>query len=428
MEPSVGKLPGSNSRQWLELHRGNAAPSTHPYDFVWDATSEAIGPFCKDPDGNVFLDFTAHVGAAPLGYNNPMLMEEAQDWDIADPLKMAGQDFYLATGKHPNDTSWPSPANLMDLLTDVSSQYNLDTVFLTNSGAEAVENGIKICYDYRESMKHGIAFEGAFHGRTLGALSVSKSKSSHSAGFPEIAGIREIPFSEQGVNLLAEKLDNNGGHLGTDEIAFVIIEPIQGEGGYNFASTGFLAELGRLCNENDIPVIVDEVQSGLGRTGEFWAIDHYELEPDVLVSAKGLRVGATISRSEVFPDSKNRISSTWGAGDLLGSALGALTIRVIQDENLMDHAAELGDLLLDRLREIKSRHDAVNDVRGIGLMAAVELQSKTQQQQTIDQAFRNGFLTLGCGTKSIRLLPPLDVTEREIELAVDQLDKVLSAM
>ncbi|EMA13821.1 aspartate aminotransferase family protein [Haloarcula marismortui] len=425
-EPCVDSMPGPQSSEWVEYHHETAAPSTYVYDFVWDITEDAIGPFCTDADGNVLLDFTCHVAASPLGYNNPKVLDRADEFDMVDPLKIAGQDFYISTGGSPDETSLPGPAHLMDKLTDITSQYDFDTVFLSNSGAEAVENAMKICYDNCETPKYGITFDGAFHGRTLGALSLNRSKSVYRRKFPEISGIHDVEYSEAGVERLRSKLDADTGHIPPEEVAFLILEPIQGEGGYRVPNPEFLSAVDDLCREHDIPIIADEIQSGVGRTGEMWAVDHYDIEPDVITSAKALRVGATVSRSDIFPSETSRLSSTWGAGDILGSMRGALTLAAIEDHDLLENAAEKGTYFMDRLREISAGRSLVEDVRGLGLMTALEFDTADRRDAVMETALQHGLLTLGCGQKSLRLLPPLDVTERELELCLDILDSVFT--
>ncbi|SEH42742.1 4-aminobutyrate aminotransferase [Halopenitus malekzadehii] len=425
-EPSVGQFPGPKASEWAEFHRESAAPSTYVYDFVWDVTEDAVGPFCTDPDGNVLLDFTSHVAAAPLGYNNPLIMDELREFDLVDPLKIAGQDFYVSTGGSPADPDLPGPAHLMDRLVDVTDHYGMDTVFLSNSGAEAVENAMKICYDHCATPKYGITFEGAFHGRTLGALSLNRSKSVHRRKFPEIAGVHDVPHSLAGVRHLRETLDPETGHIPADQVAFLILEPVQGEGGYRIPSAAFMREVNDLCADHDIPIIADEIQSGLGRTGKLWASDHYAFEPDVITSAKGLRVGATVSRSEIFPDETSRLSSTWGAGDVIASIQGAVTLGVIREHDLLSHAERMGDRFLDQLTELRAAHpETVVDARGLGLMTAIEFDTKQRREAVIDAALQRGLLTLGCGHTTLRLLPPLDVRERELDIAVDLLDDAI---
>ncbi|UPM43966.1 aminotransferase class III-fold pyridoxal phosphate-dependent enzyme [Halocatena salina] len=430
--PTVRSMPGERAREWAQRHHVHAAPSTYVYDFVWDPEAEAVGPFCTDIDGNVLMDFTSHVGAAPLGYNNPEIVERLREFDLVDPLTIAGQDFYIS-GENVG-RGLPGPTELMEHLTEHTSHYGLDTVFLSNSGAEAVENAIKISYDHTRG-EYGITFEGAFHGRTLGALSLNRSKAVHRRHYPEISGIHDLPFctdtdvdGESGCNCgfftedgskLRALLDPEQGHVPAEEVAYLIVEPVQGEGGYRIPGEAFMSEIAAVCAEHDLLLVADEIQAGIGRTGEMWGSDHFPIEPDVIASAKALRVGATISRSEVFPDEQARISSTWGAGDILSAAQGVFTLEAIEERNLLTNATERGRQAKERLRDADI--DGVVDVRGIGLMLAVEFETKQRREKVIEEALKRGLLTLGCGHKTLRLLPPLDVTEREIDLACDLL-------
>ena len=428
-EPVVSSLPGDRAREWVEYHHESAAPSTYVYEFVWDYTEPAEGPFCTDVDDNVLLDFTSHVAAAPLGYNNPKLRDRMAEFDLVDPLKTAGQDFYVASGDR-GDHPFPTPADLMDRLTDRSAHYDMDTVFLSNSGAEAVENAIKISYDHTGG-DYGITFQGAFHGRTLGALSLNRSKSVYRRDFPEIPKVHDVPFCDDRTcdpdscscgffagetSQLRKLLDPKRGAVAPDDVAYLIVEPIQGEGGYRFPSDEFAAEVAEVCEMHDLTLVADEIQSGVARTGEFWASDHYPFEPDVITSAKGLRVGATIGREAVFPEETSRISSTWGAGDIVSSMQGALTLDVIDDYDLMDNAAIRGRQFTEAMRDADL--DPVTDVRGKGLMLAVEFDTKKRRDDVQAAALQRGLLTLGCRYNVIRILPPLDVTEREIGLGV----------
>lgn len=426
--PSVTNLPGERAKQWVDFHHSYAATSTYVYGFVLDANGEAIGPFCTDVDGNVLLDFTSHVASAPLGYNNPLILDRIGDIAIADPLKIAGQDFYVSGGWPPEAPEMPGPTQLMERLVDLGSPYDLDRVFLSNSGAEAVENGIKICY--ADGGHRAVTFEGAFHGRTLGALSLNRSKRVHRKGYPEVPGVISVPYCActngctcgwrtdgPGGNVLADRLDPDQGNLPADELAFLIFEPVQGEGGYRIPSDDFVADISEIADRYEINIVADEIQSGLGRTGEMWGIDHLDLEPDVICSAKGLRVGATLGREDIFPAEKGRISSTWGAGNILASMRGVATIDAIREEGLMDNAVERGRQFLETFADEDT--PGVTDTRGRGLMLAIDFESKERREAVVDEAFSRGLLILGCGYRTIRLLPPLDVTEREMELATE---------
>ncbi len=426
-EPEVTTIPGRLAEQWVTHHHKHAAPSTYVYEFVWDVTEDAIGPFCTDVDGNVLMDFTSHVAAAPLGYNNPEIRERIDAYDLPEPTKIAGQDFYASGGGTPEETDFPGPTQLMERLTAVSDQYQMDTVFLSNTGAEAVENAIKICY--ASGGHRGVTFEGGFHGRTLGALSLNRSKSVHRRNFPEIPGVVSVPYCHceeectcgwqtngPGGNALADRLHPERGNLPDDEVSYLILEPLQGEGGYRVPSDRFVEDIEEIRERYGIYVISDEIQAGLGRTGSFWGIDHTPIKPDVITSAKGLRVGATVSRADVFPAEEGRLSSTWGAGDLLSSLQGVLTIDLIEEQNLVKNAHDRGRQLRESLED--ATIPGMIDVRGRGLMVAVEFETKERRDAIVEAALRHGLLLLGCGYKTLRFLPPLDVTSREIELAV----------
>jgi 4-aminobutyrate aminotransferase len=430
-EPTEGGLPGPNAAEWISYHSRYAAPSEYSHEFVWDITAEAHGPFVTDVDGNVILDFTCHIGAAPLGYNNEKILDKLQEFDLVDPLKIAGQDLYFGAGSDPESTDLPGSSHLMETLCAVSSQYGMDTVFLSNSGAEAVENAMKIAHDNRPEAKYGFAFDGSFHGRTLGTLSLTRSGEVYTRHYPEISGIRTVPFCDDGdctaatcdcgfyagdESLLSRAFEDRGGHLNPEEVAFIVMEPIQGVGGYRFPSTAFMREVADVSERYDIPLIVDEIQAGIGRTGEMWAADHYPIQPDVIASAKGLRVGATISRSDLFPDEKNRLGSTFGGGDILSSMQGVFTLEAIDEYDLLDNTTTRGRQATELLRDRRADH--VVDVRGKGLMLAVEFDTPGRRDSVIEESLRRGLLTLGCGEKTVRLLPPLDSTEREIELGV----------
>ncbi len=436
VEPHVDELPGELARERVAYHGSYAAVSTYVYEFVWDVTAPAIGPFCTDADGNILMDFTGHVGAAPLGYNNPELADRMAEFELIDPVKIAGQDFYTTAGD-PLNPDFPGPAELMERLVEVSPA-RMDRVFLSNSGAEAVENGLKICYD-ETAGTYGITFEGAFHGRTLGTLSLNRSKGIYRRKFPGLSGIHDVPFCRNaactastcdcgffagGTSQLRRMLDPDTGYVSSEEVAYLIIEPIQGEGGYHVPSEAFLREVTDICNQHDILVIADEIQSGMGRTGAFWASDNGPLEPDVICAAKGVRVGATIASEDIFPEERSRLSSTWGAGALVDSMQGALTIDIIHDQDLMANATERGEQAMAALsdRDIPN----VTDIRGSGLMLGVEFDSKSRRDAVQEAALKQGLLTLGCGHQTLRLLPPLDVREREIRLAVDLLSDAAS--
>ena len=321
--------PGPNARKWSEFHRRYAARSTYHEGFIWDRAQSAIGPFCTDVDGNVLLDFVSHVASSALGYNHPALVAMAAKLQVIEPDRYAGCDFIGGWGPDPEKAEIPTPSHLHYKLMEITESFGFGSAFFSNSGAEAVENAIKICYDHKKNYGYGICFYGAFHGRTLGALSLNRSKKIQRDWFPQIPNIADFPYctcKESACNCgwmvcctgkegkrsrLDHFLDPDIGLVDPGEVAFIILEPIQGEGGYNVPSREFIQEVGRLAQKYSIPLISDEIQAGMGRTGKWWAIEHFDVRPDIITVAKPLRVGATLGKKELFPQQEYRISSTW---------------------------------------------------------------------------------------------------------------------
>jgi 4-aminobutyrate aminotransferase len=432
--------PGPHARKWSDFHRRYAARSTYHEGFVWDRSKPAIGPFCTDVDGNVILDFVSHVASSALGYNHPELVRMAARLQVVEPDRYAGCDFIGAWGEDPEKMEIPTPSHLHYKLMELTSQFGFGSAFFTNSGAEAVENAMKICYDHIRSYGYGICFVGAFHGRTLGALSLNRSKKIQRDWFPQVPNIVDFPYctckdhpcqcgwmvcctGKEGIrSRLDYFLDPDIGLVDPEEVAFIIIEPVQGEGGYNVPTMEFMKEVDRLSKKYSIPLISDEIQAGMGRTGKWWAIEHFGIKPDIITVAKPLRVGATLGKTELFPQQEYRLSSTWGEGNALSSAIGYTIIEIIEKEELLNNATRMGNYFLDQLRGLQRKYPFIADVRGLGLMDAIEIDSRERRDRIIGQAFQRGFLLLGCGYKVIRFLPPLDVKRREIDLGLEILE------
>ncbi|MFQ5894221.1 MAG: aspartate aminotransferase family protein [Nitrospinota bacterium] len=475
--------PGPAARAWWEFHHLHAPPSTYCYPFVWDVTLPAGGPFCHDPDGNLYLDFYAHVAAAPLGYNHPTILRECGV--PFDPIKTAAHDTIIAVGPSPAAPAplplphreaehFRTPAHLQALLCELCAPFGFDAAFLVNSGAEANENAIKAALHRKWRMLRerlggdlwekllrqlgvgrnpllpglfedyplfGIAFQGAFHGRTLGALSLSLSKEVHKEGFPTLRWVRHLPFNRAPlpVDLLIEETPlrellaqgrlpqvvHEWRRIPRELLAFVILEPIQGEGGYVFAEPAFARAAERLARESDALLICDEIQTGLGRSGRWWASEHLGVRPDLLTLGKGLRVGAVVGRRRDFPPEPGVLSGTWSGGEL-AAAVGAATLEVIREENLLANARAMGARLLAGLEELAARHPELQRPRALGLLVAFDLPSREARGGLVERLFRAGLLTLGCGRESVRLLPPLDVRAREVDLALGILARALA--
>lgn len=422
------KLPGPNTQKWVNYHLKNAAKATYEKHFVWDRNAPAIGPFCTDPDNNIFLDFASHVGVNTLGYNHPELTKIAQQLAKIDPDRYSGTDYVCAYGKTPAQSELPTPSHLHQKLLEITKKFGFTKAFLSNSGAEAVENAIKLCYQYRKNYGYGFTFNGAFHGRTLGALSLNRSKNLHKSWYPQIPYILSFPYGGtpvQNTDSIKLMLDPKIGLITPKEVAFIIIEPIQGEGGYNIPNEKFIKTVADTAKKYSIPLISDEIQSGMGRTGKWWACEHFGIKPDIITAAKALRVGATIGKEKLFPKDEYRIGSTWGEGNAIASAVGYKTIEIIQQQNLLKNAQLMGDYLLKQLNGLKKKYPIVYDVRGIGLMDAIELQTQKQKNQFREKTLQKGLILLSCGYKTVRILPPLDVNKRELDLALNIIEDAL---
>lgn len=387
-------VPGPKSLRILtDLKKRNGGWAIS-YPLVFSGKGE--GPFCEDIDGNAFLDFASQIASNPLGYGHPDLIEVTRAYAGRFPIKFAGQDFTVR--EH---------LDMIESLLSISPK-GMDAAFLINSGAEAVENAIKICMRKRPGTKFGISMESGWHGRTLGALSLTNSNKVHKEGYMRLPMLR-LPY-DQGAGEEFERMIRAEASPG--EIGFLIIEHVQGEGGYNIADRKMVADLRRIAQENGIPYISDEVQAGMGRTGRWWAFENYGIVPDVFTCAKALQVGAVVSSKPMFPNDPGAISSTWGGGHVLDLALGMKTIEIIRRDRLLESNARLGKTMLKRLQEI----EGIQNPRGLGLMLAFDLPTKEKRNDVVAECAKRGLLVLGCGRSGIRIIPPF-VTKEEDAMA-----------
>lgn len=396
------KLPGPKSAKKLNLLKKLNGAYSDVYPFIH--SNQGKGCYFKDIDGNTFLDFASQVASNPLGYNHPVLNKIIKSY-INSPIKIAGQDFSIS--EH---------LELLKELTSITPK-NLNAAFLVNSGAEAVENAIKICMRQRKKAKFGISFKNSFHGRTLGALSLTNTNPLYNRNFFSIP-VRKISFTEDAPEKL-ESLIKYEAHA--EDIAFVIIEAVQGEGGYNIASKKLIKGLRKVTKRHGIPLITDEVQSGIGRTGRWWAFQHYNIKPDVISAAKALQVGAAIANRKMFPE-PGSISSTWGGGSKLDLALGTAIIKEIKRKRLLNNINKMGSYLKKRLNEL-SLNTKLSNVRGLGLMIAFDIPDKTSRNNLVIECLRNGLVLLGCAEKTIRMIPPYIIGKKEINEAIEILEK-----
>lgn len=434
--PTKNRRVGPNTRKWIKFHMQYAAPTTYRKDFVWDRSKFAEGPFCSDPDGNVILDFISHVGSSPLGYNHPEIMQLVDSMKWTDPDRYAGCDFVAAYGDKPS-SKYPTPSHLHHKVRQITKQLGFNQHFFTNSGAEAVENAIKICYAKRHNYGYGFSFNDAFHGRTLGVLSLNRSKIVQRKHYPQVPKVQTFEYCTckgrcacgwtiigkdgKPISQMREALSKSMGVIDPKEVAYIIFEPVQGEGGYNFPHQDFVEEIFEIANEHNIPVIADEVQSGMGKTGKWWAIENFKQKPDVMATAKAMRVGATMSSDKIFPQEDGRLSSTFGEGNAMASAVAFKTIDIIQKQNLLKNTQRQGRYFIKRLSELQNKFRFLSNARGFGLMDAIDVDNPKRRSTIIKEAMKNGLLIEGTGYRSIRFLPPLNVTKREIDLAMGSL-------
>ena len=398
------KIPGPKAKKVISVIKQNAYDSTFVYPLV---IANGKGCIIEDIDGNKFLDFTSNVGASPLGYAHPDILEVRRKYAKNAIHKIAGHDFYCE--EHARLSQ--------NLLSIMPSNFKL---FLSNTGAEAVENAIKLAYKKMGPLA-GISCINAFHGRTLGALTFTYSKPEHKQNFPEFK-VKRIKFcvKEDDTEIdAAEKL------LKENQIAFIITEVIQGEGGYNVASRRFIKTLRRLANQYSVPLILDEVQSGLGHTGRWWAYEHYGLKPDIMSVAKALQVGATAYNKKYDPKQKGVLSSTWGGGDRISMATGSRIIEVIKRDKLLDNATKRGLELMKGLSETIGK-DGIKSVQGLGLMIGIEFDTSKRRDKIVNDLFKNRLLIMGAGKKSLRLIPPLILSKDQVEKGLTILNKVFS--
>ncbi len=383
-------MPGPRTKGFVKrmklLNGGHALP----YPIV--LSGEGEGCHVEDIDGNIFLDMTSLLCTAPLGINHPRLLEVVKEYSGRAPVKIAGQDFYVQ--EH------------LDLLQELVSvtPRGINAGFLCNSGAEAVENAVKIAFYNRRGFM-GVSFENAFHGRTLGALSLTNSKSVHKNRFPSLPALR-IPFSPDSVLEMDRILSQEG----AENISFLILEPVQGEGGYIPAGM-WLREVVQIASSEGMLIISDEVQAGLGRTGEWWAIQNYGVDPDIITSAKGLQVGAVMANRKLFPP-EGGMSSTFGGGDIISMAVGAETIRVIKEEKLLGRIKNIGRGILERLHEYS---DSISKIDGLGLMIGFSLHSARARDALVQELYKRNVLVLPAGKKRVRLAPAYVVTQEDID-------------
>ncbi|HUG49081.1 MAG TPA: aminotransferase class III-fold pyridoxal phosphate-dependent enzyme [Candidatus Limnocylindria bacterium] len=406
-------LPGPRTRELVDFdHRFTSPSLPRAYPF---APLRGQGCTVEDVDGNLFLDFTAGIAVSATGYAHPRVTA-AIEKQARELLHFSASDFYL-----------PAYAELAAELDRIAPMDGPTRSFLTNSGTEAVEAAIKLAR-FATRRQYLVSFLGAFHGRSYGSVSLTASKSKYHAGFgPFLPGVFHVPFGSAGLDELEQRVFKR--LVPADEVAAIFVEPIQGEGGYLVPDADFLPRLRRICDEHGILLVADEIQSGAGRTGRMWAIEHWGVQPDMLLTAKGLAsgmpLGALVARSPLMSWEAGHHGSTFG-GNPVSIAAALETIKLLE-EGLLDNATARGEQAMSGLRGLLAdQPELVRDVRGKGLMIGVQFVSGEIAEAVQWQAFQHGLLVLEAGEDVVRLSPPLVVTQDEVDTAVRLLGEAVA--
>jgi len=431
----VTPLPGPKAKQIVERDHRVVSPSyTRDYPLVAKSGS---GAMVEDVDGNTFLDFAAGIAVVATGHCHPQVVAAIQK-QAAELIHMSCTDFY-----------YEGMVELAEKLASIAPGKDPKRVYFGNSGTEAIEAAMKLAR-YHTKRDKFIAFHGCFHGRTFGSLSLTASKAIQRKHFGTlVAGVFHTPYPNTyrgayGVRpecASADALAHIENELfkrlvDPEEVAAIFIEPIQGEGGYLPAPAEFLQGLERLCRKHGILLVADEVQSGMGRTGKWWAVDHAGIVPDMICTAKGIASGmplsAVIANAKVMDWKPGAHASTFG-GNPVSIAAALATIEILERDAIAN-AARMGEFIFRQTAGWRERHKSVGDIRGKGLMIGIEFvrDRKTKEKapemrnQVLQAAFHKGLLVLGAGENSLRLAPPLVIDEEQAEFALRTLDECIS--
>jgi 4-aminobutyrate aminotransferase len=431
----VTALPGPKAKELVERdHRVISTSYTRDYPLV---AKTGRGAIIEDVDGNAFLDFAAGIAVVSTGHCHPAVVAAIQK-QAADLIHMSCTDFYHQ-----------GMVELAEKLASIAPGKSAKRVYFGNSGTEATEAAMKLAR-YHTRRDKFIAFHGCFHGRTMGSLSLTASKAVQRRHFGTLlAGVFHAPYPNtyrgahgmRPEHAAADALEFIEGELfkrlvDPQEVAGIFVEPIQGEGGYLPAPAEFLQGLERLCRQHGILLIADEVQSGMGRTGKWWASDHAGIEPDMVCVAKGIAsgmpLGAVIAKASVMDWKPGAHASTFG-GNPVSIAAALATLELLQREYAAN-AMRMGEFMFAKMADWPRRHKIVGDVRGKGLMIGVEIvrDQKTKERapelrhQILEAAFEKGLLILGAGENTLRISPPLLIDEEQAEFALRTLDACIA--
>lgn len=436
----ITELPGPRGREIVEADARYVTPS-YPRPAYKLVVERASGVWVEDVDGNTFLDCNAGVAVCSTGHCHPEVVAAIQE-QAARLIHMCGTDYYY---RH-----MPDLARKLEAIVPVPGPTR---THFANSGTEAVETALKLAM-HATGREKFIAFFNSFHGRTLGSLSLTSSRAAQRRGFKRQAlDVTHVPYpnafrhpftGEQSdpetvsrvcLDWIEQRL-----FLTTtppDEVAAIVVEAVQGEGGYVPAPKSFLHGLRRICDEHGILLIVDEVQSGFGRTGKMFACEHYDLKPDIITLAKGiasgLPMGACVARAELMDWKPGAHASTFG-GNPVAIAAALKTIELLEG-GLVANAASVGDYLQAGLRRLMQKHDCIGDVRGMGLMVGCELvrgngsrEAAAELRDRVEvECFNRGLIVLGCGYNTIRWSPPLTLTRENVDVALEIFDEAITA-
>src|SRR6201998_1686492 len=433
-------LPGPNAKRVLEGDEQYISPSyTRSYPLV---AKSGRGIVVTDVDGNEFFDFSAGIAVTSTGHCHPDVVAAIQK-QAGELIHMSGTDFY-----------YENMVQLAERLSKIAPMPGPHKIYYGNSGAEAIECAFKLAR-YHTKRQNVISFYVSFHGRTMGAVSLTASKPQQHRRFaPLVPGVTHVRYPDVYRGCSGGAEDAEAFALGCarfiedklfktilppEEVAAIFVEPVQGEGGYVVAPTVFMQELRRICDQHGILLVADEVQSGVGRTGKWWAVEHTGVEPDMVCMAKGIAsgmpLGVVMTRAEIMDWVPGSHASTFG-GNPVAIAAALATLDVIEKEHLLENSAKVGKHILARMADWPSRLKLVGDVRGRGLMIGVDIvkdkatkeYGAAERDRIVEMAFEKGILFLGCGPSTIRLCPPLVVTTEEADVAVDVLEECIAAV
>lgn len=429
-------LPGPKSRALLDRDARYISPSyTRSYPMV---AVKGEGSIVEDADGNRFLDLNAGIAVCSTGHCHPAVVEAAKA-QAETLIHMSGTDFY-----------YPSQIELAERLSDLVPAEGTWRTFFGNSGAEAVEACLKLAR-WKTGRPHLVAFSGAFHGRTMGALALTCSKATQKQRFhPYLPGVYHAPYADTFRGPFAGDPDRQADYCGRDffeeylfrnnieaeSVAAVIVEPVQGEGGYIVPPTRFLRNLRELCDRHGILLVFDEVQAGAGRTGTLFAFEHFGVIPDMVAMAKGIAsgfpLGICLAKESVMEWPPGTHASTFGGNPVACRA--ALATLDVLEGGALANCREQGEHLMTRLRGWKERFPCVGDVRGLGLMVGVDFvkpgtreHDAALRDRVVEEAFRKGVLALGCGKSTLRFCPPLVIERAQLDFGLDVIEEILSA-